>query len=153
MNLFDRISSIFCFFLGLAVLAKGLRLGLRVNIDMGPGFFPLVAGGILSFLSMILFIQSLIKKETSVQRVTFWNNPYGWKLVLLTILSISTYPFILNHVGFLLSTFLLIFFLFLVIARHKWWAAGIGGIITAAMVYLIFEIWLKANLPKGILGF
>lgn len=153
MNLFDRISSIFCFFLGLAVLAKGLRLGLRVNIDMGPGFFPLVAGGILSFLSMILFIQSLIKKETSVQRVTFWTNPYGWKLVLLTVLTISAYPFILNQLGFLLSTFLFLFFLFLVIARQKWWVAGFGGVATAAVVYLIFEIWLKANLPRGILNF
>jgi putative tricarboxylic transport membrane protein len=152
MNHHNRISAIFCLLLGIAVFVKGLHLGLRVNIDMGPGFFPLVAGGTLSFLSVILLIQSLIKKETS-HRISFWNNPYGWKLVLLTILAISIYPFILSPVGFFLSTFLFLFFLFLVIARHKWWAAGIGGIVTAAMVYLIFEIWLKANLPKGLFSF
>jgi putative tricarboxylic transport membrane protein len=153
MHRFDRISAIFCLFLGLAVFAKGLHLGLRVHIDMGPGFFPLVAGGLLSVLSGILFFQSLVKKETSAQRIPFWNNPYGWKLVLLAILAISIYPFILNPVGFLLSTFLFLFFLFLVIAHYKWWAAGIGGIITAAIVYLVFEIWLKAHLPKGLLSF
>jgi putative tricarboxylic transport membrane protein len=150
---FDRISAIFCLLLGIAVFAKGLHLGLRVNIDMGPGFFPLVAGGTLSFLSVILLIQSLLKKETSAHRIRFWNNPYGWKLVLLTILAITVYPFILGSVGFFLSTFLLLFFLFLMIARYKWWAAGIGGIVTAVMVYLIFEIWLKANLPQGLFGF
>jgi len=153
MHLFDKMSAIFFFFLGLAVLAKGFQLGLRINIDMGPGFFPLVAGGILSFLSLVLLIQSLIKKEKSFQKVSFWANPYGWKLVLLTIFSISGYPFILNRAGFLLSTFLLLFFLFWIIARQKWWAAVIGGVITAAMVYLLFDIWLKANLPKGILSF
>jgi putative tricarboxylic transport membrane protein len=153
MHRFDRISSLFCFFLGLAVFVKGLHLGLRVNIDMGPGFFPLVAGGILSLLSAILLTQTFFKKETSVQSIPFWSNPYGWKLVLLTILAVGIYPFILSPVGFFLSTFLLLFFLFMVIARHKWWVAGIGGIVTAAMVYLIFEIWLKANLPKGLFSF
>lgn len=153
MHRFDRISAIFCLFLGLAVFAKGLHLGLRVHIDMGPGFFPLVAGGLLSVLSGILFFQSLVKKETSAQRIPFWNNPYGWKLVLLAILAIGIYPFILNPIGFLVSTFLLLFFLFRVVAHYKWWTAGIGGIIAAAMVYLIFEIWLKAQLPKGLFGF
>jgi putative tricarboxylic transport membrane protein len=153
MHRFDRISAIFCFFLGLAVFSKGVHLGLRVHIDMGPGFFPLVAGGLLSFLSAVLFFQSLAKKETSAQRIPFWNNPYGWKLVLLAILAISIYPFLLNPFGFLLSTFLLLFFLFRVVAHYKWWAAGMGGIITTAMVYLIFEVWLKAQLPKGLFGF
>lgn len=62
MHRFDRISAIFCLLLGLAVFIKGLHLGLRVDIDMGPGFFPLVAGGILSFLSVVLLIQSLFCK-------------------------------------------------------------------------------------------
>jgi putative tricarboxylic transport membrane protein len=153
MHLFDRISALFCFFLGLAVLAKGLRLGLRVQVDMGPGFFPLAAGGILAFLSVILFTQSLLKKEAAHERISFWANSYGWKLVLLTLLSVSAYPFILNHAGFLLSTFLLMVFLFGVIARRKWWTATAGGIVTAAAVYWIFRIWLKADLPLGILSF
>jgi len=149
----DKISAIFCFFLGLAVLAGGIRLGLRVELDMGPGFFPLVAGGILSLLSIVLLFQSLVKKETSTEQSSFWVNPQGWKSVLLTLFAISVYPFTLNRLGFLLSTFFLLFFLFLVIARKKWWVAGVGGIITAIVVYIIFEIWLRANFPRGILAF
>lgn len=153
MNLLDRVSSLFCFFLGLAVIAGGVRLGLRVHLDMGPGFFPIIAGGILSLLSIFLFVQSASKRERTMRERPFWVNPEGWKLVLLTLLPVIVYPFILNYFGFLSSTFLFLFFLFWVIGYQKWWLAVVSGAGASAVVYLIFEIWLKANFPRGVLSF
>ena len=153
MNLLDRISSTFCFFLGLAVITGGVRLGLRIHLDMGPGFFPIVAGGILCVLSGVLFVQSLAKGSKGGRKKSFWANPDGWKLVLLTLLPTIAYPFILNHLGFLLATFLFLFFLFLIIGYQKWWTAAVTGIAASAVIYLIFDMWLKANFPRGILTF
>jgi len=153
MNLLDRVSSIFCFFLGLAVITGGVRLGWRVHLDMGPGFFPIIAGGILSLLSIFLFVQSASKRERTRRERPFWVNPEGWKLVFLTLLATIAYPFILNYFGFLSSTFLFLFFLFWVIGYQKWWMAVVSGAGASAVVYLIFEIWLKANFPRGVLSF
>jgi hypothetical protein len=153
MKNLDRICAIFCFFLGLVVLVVGLHLRLQMNLEVGPGFLPFVVGGILAFLSIILLVQSIMKEGISAPKESFWVNPYGWKLVLLTLFVIVSYPLILNHVGFPLSSFLLIFSLFVVTAHLKWWVAGVWGAFTAVVVYLIFEVWLKANMPRGVLGF
>lgn len=153
MNSRNRISSIFCFFLGLTVLIKGMRLGLKVDQEMGAGFFPLVAGGILTLLSFILFVQSLMDHGTQGHKEPFWVTPSGWKRVFLTLFATAAYPLLIGHLGFILSTLFLLFFFFKVIARLKWWAVGVGGSVATMCAYLIFEIWLKANLPQGLLGF
>ena len=125
---------------------------MKVNLQVGPGFFPFVMGLILVLLSLILIVQSMMAKEGGEKR-SFWSTQQGWKLVLLTLSATIAYPIIFNHLGFLLSTFFLLLFLFKGIGHLKWWVAGFGGATAATIVYLIFEVWLKANLPGGILSF
>lgn len=153
MKNLDRISSAFCFFLGLAVLIRGFQLKLKVSKEMGPGLLPVVVGGILAFLSMVLFFRSVVQGDSSEREGSFWANPYGWKLVFLTLLASGAYPFSLHYLGFLLSNFLLLFFLFLVIARLQWWIAGAGGLATALAAHLIFVVWLKVTIPQALMGF
>ncbi|OGP89698.1 MAG: hypothetical protein A2156_00625 [Deltaproteobacteria bacterium RBG_16_48_10] len=146
-------SAIFCLILGLFVLMTGVRLGLKVDLRIGPGFFPFVAGILLAFLSIVLFVQSLTETKTGQQKRSFWSKEHGWVFVFLTLVGIGTYILVLNYLGFLLSTFLLLFFLFTVIGGLKWWKAALSGTIAAAAVYLVFEIWLRANLPRGFFSF
>ena len=153
MNRRNRMSAGFCLILGLAVSVKGVSLGLRMNQEMGPGFFPFLAGGILVLLSVILFIQSSVKDGRPGYKESFWIDSNGKKRVLLTLLVTGAYPVVINHLGFLLSTLLLLFFLFRVIAHLKWKLVGVVGTATAVCSYLIFEVWLRANLPRNILGF
>lgn len=149
----DRISATFCFFLGLTVLINAIRLNLKVGLEMGPGFFPFLAGGILTLLSFIVLVLSFADKRVSEQREAFWVNKQGRLLVLLTLFVTVLYILTLNYLGFLLSTFLLLLFLFRIIGRQKWWVVGVGSVTTVVLVYLIFEIWLLSNLPRGILSF
>ena len=153
MNLRNAISALFCFFLGLAFLVRGVHLGLKAGQNMGPGFFPIVAGGTLAFLSIILLAQTLRHRRSPEPKRSFWVDPRGWKRVFLTFLATAAYPFMLNHLGFFLSTLCLLFFLFGAISRLKWWIVGAGGGIAATSFYLVFEVWLKVNLPRGLLSF
>jgi hypothetical protein len=73
--------------------------------------------------------------------------------VFLTFLVTAAYPFMLNLVGFFLSTLILLIFLFRVISRLKWWVVWTAGAIAAMSFYFVFEIWLRANLPRGFWGF
>ncbi len=145
-------SAIFCLLLGLAVAWKGLHLGLKLDREMGPGFFPLLAGGILASLSIILFVQSL-PREPSPSREPFWAARRSWIKIFVTLFVLGLYPVVIGRLGFFLSSLGLVIFLFGGIARLRWWVAGFGGILTTIAFYVVFEIWLKANLPYGPLGF
>lgn len=146
------VSAIFCLLLGLAVAWKGVSLGLKLGSEMGPGFFPCLAGGILALLSLILFLQSMKGKHPGT-REPFWMHPRSWLRVFLTLLPLGIYPFVIDRLGFFLSSLFLLIFLFGVIARLRWTAVWLGGLITTLGFYLVFNLWLKANLPAGPLGF
>ena len=147
------VSATLLFLFGLFALREGIRLGLKLGFKMGPGFFPFVAGVILSSLSLILLVQTAIGEGAQAQKVPFWKTQYGWLLLFLTLSAMVGYLLILDYVGFLVSTFVLLLFLFKVIGGLKWWAAGFGSVTAAVVVYLIFGTWLQAYLPRGFLGF
>jgi hypothetical protein len=152
MNRRDRASAVFFLVLGAGVLFQGVRLGLKADLDMGPGFLPALVGGFLSLLAAILLGQSLLGKGEAGSRSSFWANPGGWKAVVLTLLAVGLYPFALYSIGFPLATFVLLCFLFAVISRLPWWVSGFWGAGTSIAAYFIFEVWLKANLPRGFWG-
>ena len=49
-------------------------------------------------------------------------------------------------------TFLVMGFLFRVIEPQRWRTVIAGAFFSAVGAYLIFEAWLKVELPKGFLG-
>ena len=77
-----------------------------------------------------------------------------WKNLAGVLVSLFIYAGILDFLGFVLSTFLLLVFLFRFgITPQRWiWAIG-GGAIASLSCYAVFELWLRTQLPKGILGF
>jgi hypothetical protein len=63
------------------------------------------------------------------------------------LLGVSIYAVILNRVGYLVSTFLLMLFLFKGIEPHGWTTAIIATIITTACSYILFGVWLGTQFP------
>ena len=153
MNVRNTGSALFFFCVGVAVLWKGLHLGLRLDQNMGPGFFPILAGGALTLLSLLLLAQTFYHRKSAEPRVSFWVSRNAWGNVFLTFLVTAAYPFMLNLIGFFLSTLILLIFLFRAISRLKWWVVWTAGVIAAMSFYFVFEIWLRANLPRGFWSF
>jgi len=63
------------------------------------------------------------------------------------------YAIFLEILGFLMVTFLLLIFLFRGIEPQRWLVSVGGSALASLICYAIFELWLKTQLPKGILGF
>ncbi len=63
------------------------------------------------------------------------------------------YAIFLKSLGFLLLTFFLTVYLFRIIEPMGWRRVLIGAILTAFGSYVVFEVWLEAQLPTGIFGF
>ena len=135
--------------LGILVCYGATRLGLGSVTEPGSGFIFFWSGLILVILSCIVVAESLRNTEESVQETREMN----WVKIALVLLSLVLYAFFLERLGFVLTTFVLLSFLLGWIERTNW-ARSLGiASATALGTFVIFELWLKIRLPKGIFGF
>ena len=113
------------------------------------GFFPFVGGMILILLSVIHLISS-IKKEINGEKEKFFPQRYSWKRILLSLFTLFAYGVSLKFLGFFLVTFLFMLFSLRFIEPLKWKMVFALSLLTSVFSYLLFEVWLKVQLPHGI---
>jgi len=59
----------------------------------------------------------------------------------------------METVGFILMTLVLFIYLLGVIEKKKWVFTIFVSVIVTVIAYLVFEVWLQSQLPKGLLAF
>ena len=116
----------------------------------GPGFLPLSVGIIMFLLSLILFVQSFLKEKGEGRPL--WSKGSTAR-VLLILASLIVYGVLLESLGFILMTFLLMGFLLLAIGSQRIILAFFISLFSSIGCYAVFQLWLEVQLPKGILGF
>ncbi|MFB3884087.1 MAG: tripartite tricarboxylate transporter TctB family protein [Thermodesulfobacteriota bacterium] len=149
----DFFSTFFWLIFAICISIESYRLGLGTWSAPGPGYFPFGAGILLGLISLSILIKSLLrlplrKKPSNVIHLEERPN---WQRVILALTGMLFYVFLFYRLGFVLSTFLLIAFFVWVIGRRSWFVSFIAALLTTAASYLLFEILLDAQLPKGIL--
>jgi len=152
MKKYDQTSSLVWLGLALLICVESFRLPLGSIHDPGPGFLPLLVGVLLAGLSVICFLQA--RKGPSAEPKGSWYSTERWKNLVWVLLALLAYAVVLDSLGFLISTFLLLIVLFRFGMEPQRWAWAIGGSVIASLsCYVVFELWLRTQLPKGILGF
>ena len=146
----DQSSSLFWLVLGIGIALCSLRYGVGTFHEPGPGFITFFAGAILTILSLALFFSSLRDQEDRSSFLSLWAGLETGK-VLYVIGLLIAYTFLLKPVGFLISTFFLLFLLFRVKGSYRLKTIFLMSFLVTVGSYIIFELWLKAQLPKGIL--
>jgi hypothetical protein len=151
MKNYDQITSLVLLSLAVYISIESSRLPLGSWRDPGAGFLPLGSGLCLGILSMVNYLQARFRKEDYVRGS--WYSKDRWKRLIVILAVLFGYSLILDFMGFLASTFILLLMLFRLVEPQKW-AVALGGSTLAAVVsYVVFEIWLKTQLPRGIFGF
>ncbi len=115
-----------------------------IQDPLGPIAFPLIVG-ILFAISCLLMI---LKPDLPPQ----WPNASKIFELMLVIFILIAYGFILDFLGFTISTFL--------IASYLSWRMGappkralIAGVCISVSVYFVFGKILSLSLAKGVVGF
>lgn len=148
------LGSLVLVFLGTAVSFESLSLGLGNWSVPGPGFLPFGAGlGLLLSSLLTLFFEITRKGERIDEREKFWPRANSKRNVSLVLLSLVGYTLLWSRLGFSLSTFLLMFFLFRIVGQQKWLLSIVGAILASFLAYIFFGIFLESQLPSGFLGF
>lgn len=147
----DRSSSLFWLVVGIGIAISSLKYGFGTLHEPGPGFITFFAGAILTLLSLSLFFSSLRDQKDRSGFQNLWAGLEPGKVLYVTVLLVA-YTFLLKPIGFLISTFILLFLLFRVKGTYRLKTIFLISFLVTVGSYIIFEIWLKAQLPKGILG-
>lgn len=147
----ELISSIILLLIAMVILIESGRLPFGSLRSPKMGFFPFILGILLGILSLFLLVQAIKEKEKrgSSARV----RSQGLKRVSMTLGSVLAFIFLLEPLGYIISTFVLMAFLLLVIGSQKWWIAILVAFISSVVSFLIFGLLLGASLPAGILGY
>jgi len=149
----DLGSSSVLFLLGAAVAYGSRGLGLGTWAAPGPGFLPFLAGLGLALFATGIFALAIIKKEEVPAAEKFWPRPDSGKMVLSVFISLVVYDLLWTRLGFSLTTFLLLLFLFRSVGKRTWSATLVGAMIASLTSYFLFQVFLKSQLPTGFIGF
>lgn len=148
----DIISSLFWGALGLAISWEGYRLEVGTLSEPGSGFMFFWVGLFMVGLALGILFQALKQKaESGELKEVFWTDIRLTKIAAVLI-ALIVYAYIFTFLGFLISTFLLMVFLFKAVEPQTWPKALLASVITTLAAYLIFRIWLGSQLPQGLLG-
>jgi putative tricarboxylic transport membrane protein len=152
MKGYDLLSSIFWIAFSLVVIQLTARLPWGSLHEPGPGFFPLLLSFVILGLSLSLLVRTVIKGRIQLGGI---GSPLVKSLVKISpiLLLLSLYAIFIDTLGFLMVTFLLIFLLLEVTYRQKWWVSLVTALVGSLGSYLIFQVWLQSQLPKGLFGF
>ena len=113
----------------------------------GPGFFPFYLSILLIISGIAIFIQGLAEKPAEEEAA-----PRKLR-VAAALIAIFIYPFLLEPLGYLLTTFLLMLLCIRLMLTRAWWFAPAIAIVISLSSYIIFKVWLQVLLPAGLLGF
>ena len=150
MKKYDFITSIIWMGLGISVVIGSYRLKLGTLGNPGAGLMPFVLGISLFLSSIPILIRSLMTKDKESYE-NIWSGIEFKKLILVPV-SLIGYAMILEKVGFLVATFLLLFILFKIIGSRRWSFALAVSVLVVLLSYLLFVTLLKVEMPSGIWG-
>ena len=136
-------SGLFFFGLSWLVVWESFRVELGTLKEPGSGFLSLCAGLAFGALSVVLMLRGWKVREA--------RKPHSWR-VILALASLFVYSLVLDWLGFVAASFLLVEILFRIGQPRPWWfLLGISALVTF-LSYLVFGVFLHVYFPKGFLG-
>jgi putative tricarboxylic transport membrane protein len=116
----------------------------------GAGFVPFFTGVAIAAFSAITILQTLKRGWSPLGDL--WPE-VGWHRPVIATGILIIYSAFLRDLGFLISTTFLMLYLFRVLQPSSWKETVVAALATTFGFYLVFQIWLEAQLPRGWLGF
>ena len=113
----------------------------------GPSFFPKIILALFGFLCMLLLFENLIGGRKRRAGEFEWHD----RSTAIAVGSGAIYVILIPILGYMLASFL--YLVVLLIGRIRTWPKILAAsFCTVLFMYLMFEILIKVDLPKGFFG-
>jgi hypothetical protein len=112
---------------------------------LGPGFFPrIIGGGLICFCVLDLAIEFFRPREPVA------GSEHTRTVIVVATLS-ALFVAALGVIGGYLAMFAFIFAVLMILNRARPVQNGVIALLLPSAIYLLFDVWLNASVPRGIL--
>lgn len=146
MRSHNTISGVVGIIIAIWAAVFAVKYGLGRISTPGPGFFPFVICLVLIFLNSLLIIKDF-QNRTAVKKIKLGEK---WHNIVYLMAASVIYVLFWNVLGFLLNTFLLMWFLLKLLGRESLIKSTIIAFLVSTLSYVIFSTYLGIQFPAGI---
>jgi hypothetical protein len=143
----EIVVAAFFLLLGAIVVYDSVRLGARWGSD-GPqaGYFPFYIALFVCIASAVNLVVAMLKKGEDRAFVEVGQL----KLVLSVLVPSTVYVALIASLGIYVASAVFVAFFMRWLGKYTWWKVAAVSIGNSVVFFLIFELWFKVPLPKGI---
>ncbi|MDP3910912.1 MAG: tripartite tricarboxylate transporter TctB family protein [Gemmatimonadales bacterium] len=152
MKRWDERVSVIGVVLGVLVVVAALRMPLGAWSSPGPAFLPVGAGVLLVVLCLAYGINAWRNTEPEYSRKPSPWVIEHWRRAVSVMFALLVYALLLDTLGYLVATFLLMVVLLRVLEPPGWPMTFLAATLITAVTYIVFGKWLMVQFPRGIFG-
>ena len=133
--------------LGAIVIWDSVRLGARWADD-GPqaGYFPFYIAVLMCIASAINLVLAVLKKGD----LGAFVGVEQLRLVLSVLIPSIVYVALVAWLGIYVASVIFVAFFMRWLGKYAWWKVAAVSVGNSVVFFLIFEMWFKVPLPKGV---
>ena len=142
----DYACSVLFLIFGIFMFIQSLSIHSMMDKDVGSGFVPKIV------ISAIKLLLTFLSKKSEEAKKSDEDIMGG----LLTIVLLAIYVVLFKPLGFILSTFIYLFFQITLLSTEKnrnLILFGIISVVAPVVIYALFVYVIKMPLPTGLLSF
>jgi hypothetical protein len=150
----DLLSASCLIVLGFYLAFRSAQLSVWSRFGPDEGFFPLVTALVMIGSSLFIIIKSLrLSREQKKEEVLEGQERQIGSVFKVSayVVLIMLYGFLLEKVGFLITSALFLFLMLKYIEKQGWKMTILVGIASIITSYLLFVYFLGVLLPKGLI--
>jgi putative tricarboxylic transport membrane protein len=145
----EGLLSFIALVLGLVVAIASWTHNVGTLARPGPFLLPLLTALCLAATGLNSLVRTFSAKQHNKEKPDELFDRSPFKVVAI-VMAIGVYTAILSWIGYLVSTFLLLVFLFKAAGFQKWTNVVLASFLVTAFSYLLFGYALKLRFPPGI---
>ncbi len=138
--------------IGFIICVLALQFDLGTFHQPGPGFVALLTGLFIAAIGVAMIVaRAMSKGRPDKGHGTY--EPFrvnAWPRLVYTTALLLAYIILIEPLGFVLTTFLLMFGLFFDYEKRNYAWSFLFAVVTSLASYLVFEVWLRCQLPSGL---
>ena len=152
MNKAETVAGAVCVAIGVLMLLESIKFPYFVEGVPGPGFLPLWTSLGIIGAGLVLAVKGIRPRLVTQEGIT-WPETAGWRRVGLMLGALAVSLLLLELLGFLVTTTLFMAVVVFSLGVRSWRILASVPLVSAVGLYVIFAVWLRVPLPKGILAF
>jgi hypothetical protein len=124
--------------------------------EMGSGFWPLIALGVSTLLSVVLLVQSVRRFRQAGGPAEEMTPEEASELrrqrttVTLSVVCFLVYMVVIPWIGFILATLLFVLAFALALGERRTWVLLVSPFLLTAIIVAVFAKFITIPFPKGV---